>query len=146
MFKKFALAAFSALMFASNLPAADDLASIIANIDGAKDKAADVAVEDTLGQSDVDALLGDKKSDEKDAVAACYRRFGGGYGHSYGSYGGYGCYNNYSSYSTSYCYPSYSSYSCWTPSYCYTPTYSCVTPVSYTTCYSPCYTSYWGCW
>ena len=156
MFKKFVLAAVPALMIANSLMANDDLLSMVANLDGAKDKQAEVATDDSLGQKDVDALLGEEKSNAEDAVAACFRNSGhghhyGSYGNyssygSYNSYGNYGCYGNYNSYcypsySTSYCYPSYStSYSCWSPSYCYTPTYQYTAPVSYS-CYSPSYTS-----
>jgi len=141
MFKKFVLAAVPAMMIANSLMANDDLLSMVANLDGAKDKQAEVATDDTLGQKDVDALLGEEKSNGDDAVAACFRN--SGHGHRYGSYGSYGSYGNYGCYGNynSYCYPSYStSYSCWSPSYCYTPTYQYTVPVSYS-CYSPCYSS-----
>jgi len=147
MLKKFVFVAISMVMSAQSAMANDDLASMVANLDGAKDKSAQVEDADLLGQDDVDALMGEKKQDGQDAIAACFRR--GGYGGGFGSYGGHGnhnCFNNYS-----YCAPSFS-YNCYSPSFCYTPNYSCYapvnycTPVSYISCYSPCYTSYWGCW
>jgi len=159
MLKKFVFVAVSMVLTAQSVMANDDLAAMVANLDGAKDKSSQVENADLLGQDDVDALMGEKKQDGQDAVAACFRRSGYGGGHgsysNYNSYSNYGCYNNYS-----YCAPSYS-YNCYSPSYCYTPTtyscytpstYSCYTPVSYcapvsyNSCYSPCYTSYWGCW
>ncbi len=143
MFKKFMFAVAPMVLVASSVLAGDDMLSTIANLDGANDTAA-VEDADALGQADVDALLGD--DDDKngeEAVAACFRR---GHGHSYGSYGGYSNYNSYgySSYS-SYCSPSYSYNYCYPVQQCYTPVYSYCAPVSYS-CYSPCYTSYWGCW
>ncbi len=146
MFKKFMFAVAPMVLVASSVLAGDDMLSTIANLDGANDPAA-VEDADTLGQADVDALLGD--DDDKngeEAVAACFRR---GYGHSYGSSGGYNSYNSYNNcgYSSfsSYCSPSYSYNYCYPVRQCYTPVYSYCAPVSYS-CYSPCYTSYWGCW
>ncbi len=148
MFKKFALVAVSVFMAANSVLAGDDIASMLANLDRAKDKSVEVADVDLLGQKDVDALLGEDKKDGDEAVAACFRRHGGYGGH--GSYGSYGCYRGYSNYA--YCSP-YTSYSynyCAPTTYCYTPSYTYCAPVSYTscytTCYSPCYTNYWGCW
>lgn len=160
MFKKFTLAVLPALLFTVNLFAADDLSSVVANFEaaqsGASEIKANVAKEDALGKADVDALLGEKRVDEKDAIAACFRgsRGHGSYGHSHGSYG---CYT--SSYSSCY-YPNYCSYdtwypstSCYTPSYCntytpsyctnYTPTYcTTYTPTTYTTYKPTTYTTY----
>ena len=154
MFKKFVFVAVSMFMAANSVMANDDIASMLANIDGAKDNSAQVKEADLLGQKDVDALLGEDDKDSEEAVAACYRRVshGGGYG-SYNNYN-YGSYNNcsYNNYGYNYnsCY-SYStpytscSYNYCAPTYCYTPTtYTCYTPTY--SCYSPCYTSYWGCW
>jgi hypothetical protein len=142
MFKKFVFVAVSMLMAANSVMANDDIASMLANLDGAKDKSAQVADADQLGQKDVDALLGEDKEDSEEAVAACFRRYGNsGHHGSYGNYGNYGCYGGYHNnwYTTSY------SYSYCAPTYCYTPVTYCYTPVTYS-CYTPCYTSYWGCW
>jgi len=145
MFKKFLIAAVPMILVASSAFAGDDLLSTIANFEGADD-AAQVEDVDTLGQADVDALLGeDDDENGEEAVAACFRR---GFGHNYGSYGGYSNFNNNCGY-RSYCAPSfsYSSFNyCYPVQQCYTPvSYSFCAPVSYS-CYSPCYNSYWGCW
>lgn len=153
MFKKFVFVAVAMFMAANSVMANDDIAAMLANINGAKDHSAQVKEADLLGQKDVDALLGEDDKDSEEAVAACYRRVshGGNYG-SYSNYnnfnyGNYNC-NSYSSYNScnSYCTPYTScSYSYCAPTYCYTPTtYTCYTPTY--SCYSPCYTSYWGCW
>lgn len=87
--------------------------------------------EDDFGQNDVDALLGEDDKDE-DAIAACFRRVGYGYGRSYGGYRNYG-------YSYNYYRPTYSyNYSCYRP-----VTYSYHHPVTY---HVPVYTSYWSCY
>jgi hypothetical protein len=141
MFKKFVFVAVAMVMAANSLMAGDDIASMLAKLDGAKDKSAQVEDADLLGQKDVDSLLGEDKEDGEEAVAACFRRNSGYIGH--GSYGSYGCYGGYhnnwysTSYSYNYCAPTYS--------YTYTPVTYCYTPVTYS-CYTPCYTSYWGCW
>jgi len=145
MFKKFLIAAVPMILVATSAFAGDDLLSTIANFEGADD-AAQVEDADTLGQADVDALLGeDDDENGEEAVAACFRR---GFGHNYGSYGGYSNFNNNCGY-RSYCAPSfsYSSFNyCYPVQQCYTPvSYSFCAPVSYS-CYSPCYNSYWGCW
>ncbi len=167
MFKKFAMAVVPALLFAVNAFASDDLSSVVANFESAKSGAnelkVDVAKEDALGKADVDALLGEKAVDEKDAIAACFRggRGRGSYGHSH--HGSYGCYS--SSYSSCY-YPNYCCYDTWYPTttcsyyptYCtsytptyytsYTPTYcTTYTPTTYCTGYTPTYcTSYTPSW
>ena len=150
MFKKFMFAVAPMVLVASSAFAGDDMLSTIANLDGANE-AAVVEDADTLGQADVDALLGDDDDESgEEAVAACFRR-GHGHGHGYGSYGGYGGYNSHSNFNSygghsSYCLPSYSYNYCYPVQQCYTPvSYSFCAPVSYS-CYSPCYTSYWGCW
>ncbi len=139
MFKRFLFAVVPMLMVANSVMGDDDLLSAIASLDGDQSPvAAEVANADTdlLGQADVDALLGDDEADGEEAVAACFRRFGGCFG-GYGSYGGFR--SSYCNYGYSYnCYPTYN--------YCYTPVrYTYCPPVTYT-CYTPCYTSYWGCW
>ena len=141
MFKKFVFVAVSMFMAANSVMANDDVASMLAKLDGAKDNSAQVKEADLLGQKDVDALLGEDDKDSEEAVAACYRRVSHGGG--YGSYSNYGNYNFNSCYSYCTPYTSYS-YNYCAPTYCYTPTYTCYTPTY--TCYSPCYTSYWGCW
>ncbi len=129
------------MLFCVTVKADDDLKSMMAKLDNAPAAAAAVE-QDKLGQADVDALLGEETTDGEEAVAACFRRFGGGYG-SYG-YSSYSCYRPSYSYcyapSYNYCYTPYVSYS---TSYttCYTPSYS----YCYSPCYTPCYTSYWGC-
>ena len=81
---------------------------------------------DGLGQADVDSLLGEDQESNQDAVAACYRRFGGGFGHGGFGYGhrGFG-YGHYTPVAHNY----YSAY--------------CYRPVVY---HRPIYTGYWGCW
>ncbi|MGB7327539.1 MAG: hypothetical protein WBD31_21865 [Rubripirellula sp.] len=141
MFKTALFAIASMMLLACSVQANDDLLSAIAKMDTTSSNVSDVEpTSQKLGQADVDALLGDDEENGSDAIAACFRRFGG-YGRSYGSYGGYGYRSSYrSSYRSCYtnwhnpCYRSYST--CYTPIY-YTPSYSC---------YTPCYTSYWGCY
>ena len=110
--------------------AMDTDAVVAVTVDSAPD--ATLEDEDDFGQADVDALLGDDDKD-KDAVAACFRRIGYGYGRSYG----------YSSYGYGYNY----GYSYYRPTYnyhCYRPvTYSYYYPVTY---HVPVYTSYWACY
>ncbi|TWT53838.1 hypothetical protein Pla22_14720 [Rubripirellula amarantea] len=139
MFKNALFAIAPMMLLACSVQADDDLLSAIAKMDAGNDKIAQVeSTNDQLGQADVDALLGDDEENSSDAIAACFRRFGG-YGRSYGSYGhrSFG-YRSYSSWHRP-CYTSYSTYS-----HCYTPTFTYYTP-SYS-CYTPCYTSYWGCY
>ena len=137
MFKKVLFAIAPMMLLACSVQADDDLLTAIAKMDSNNVAQVDAST-DKLGQADVDALLGDDEENSKDAIAACFRRFGG-HGRSYGSYGhfnyGFRSYSNW--YSP--CYTSYPTYN-----HCYTPTYTCYTP-SYS-CYTPCYTSYWGCY
>lgn len=137
MLKKILFAVVPMVLFAGTVSADDDLLAKLANMDDAKIAAsvdADADVEDGLGQADVDALLGDDDKDE-DAIAACFRRIGYGYGYSSYGYSNYG----YGSYG-------YSSYRCYTPTYTYyhRPVYRYCSPV--VTYYTPVYTSYWGCY
>ena len=139
MLKRILFAVVPMVLFAGAASADDDLLSKLANMDDAKITATaavdnDATVDDDdLGQADVDKLMGDDDKDE-DAVAACFRRVGYGYGHSYGGYSSYGY--------------GYSSYNY----HCYTPTYRIYRPVTYTyhvpvvRYYTPIYTSYWGCY
>ncbi len=148
MFKTALLAIAPLMLFACSVHADDDLLTAIAKLDTDNHAVAQVdSATDSLGQADVDGLLGDDQENDGDAIAACYRRFsghGGGYGHSYGSYGGFSNFGH-RSYCYSPCYNHYSTYSpCYSPSYTYcAPSYTYYTP-SYS-CYTPCYTSYWGC-
>ena len=112
--------------------------SLLTQLAGMSDDAIDVSADadgTDLGKADVDALLGDDKESGDDAVAACFRRIGYGYGNSY-SYG-----HSYSHYNYSYgygyhCSPVYHHYTYHRPVHVYRPVY---------TCYTPIYTSYWGC-
>ena len=115
------------LLVAGSVMADDSLLSKVASmdLDGANVAVADVEG-DNLGQADVDALLGDDQESGEDAVAACFRRIGWGYGYRthYRSY--YSCYR-----------PFYRTY--------HYPALHCYTPVTYSY-YTPIYRSYWGCW
>ncbi|TWU51626.1 hypothetical protein [Rubripirellula reticaptiva] len=137
MFKTALFAIAPMMLLACSVQANDDLLSAIAKMDTTSNNVTDAeSTPDKLGQADVDALLGDDENNDSDAIAACFRRFGG-YGRGYGSYGGYQHRSSYRSCYTNWHNPCYHSYSsCYTPIY-YTPSYSC---------YTPCYTSYWGCY
>ena len=116
------------LLVAGSVMADDSLLSRVAtmDLDGANAAVADVEA-DNLGQADVDALLGDDQESGEDAIAACFRRIGWGYGYR-------SCYR-----------PFYRS--CYRPIYrtYHYPALHCYTPVTYS-CYTPIYRSYWGCW
>ncbi|NND96075.1 MAG: hypothetical protein HKN47_01960 [Pirellulaceae bacterium] len=131
MLKRILFAVAPMMLIASSVMANDDLLSKIAKMDTTdiKDSIAAVDEIDELGQADVDALLGDiDEESSEDAVAACFRRIGYGYGHR--SYRSYHCGFHYN-----WCSPV--RYTCY-PTYHYRP-------VHYR-CYTPVYTSYWGCW
>ena len=87
MFKKVLFATAPMMLLAGSVQANDDLLTAIAKMD-ANNVAQVKTNNDKLGQADVDALLGDDEENSKDAIAACFRRFGG-YSRSYGSYGGF---------------------------------------------------------
>lgn len=138
MLKRILFAVAPIVMVFGTVSADDDLLQSLAALDADTVVAADVATDveataaDEFGQADVDALLGDDDQDE-DAIAACFRRVGYGYGYSrgYRSYG-YG-------------------YSYYRPSYSYSYGYRCYRPVTYTyhypvTYHVPVYTSYWACY
>lgn len=138
MLKRILFAVAPIVMVFGTVSADDDLLKSFAAMDtdvvAAFDAAADTALEDEddFGQTDVDALLGDDDKDE-DAVAACFRRIGYGYGRSYGhrSYG-YGYSYGYSYYRPTYNY------------HCYRPIrYTYYQPVTY---HVPVYTNYWACY
>lgn len=135
---------FGSVSISGTANASDDLLKQLASMDTSEitttedsnDLGMDLALEDEddFGQNDVDALLGDDDNDE-DAVAACFRRIGYGYGRSFG--------RSYSRGYSSYGYSSYRYY----PSY----NYRCYRPVTYTyhhpvTYHVPVYTSYWSCY
>ena len=127
MLKRFLFAVAPMMLVAGSVMADDSLLSKVASMDLDENKIAAVDVDD-LGQADVDALLGDDEADGEEAIAACFRRNGWGYGYR----------SHYRS-----CYrPTYRSYN-----FChsYFPRTYCYTPVSYS-CYTPVYRSYWGCW
>jgi hypothetical protein len=133
MLKKFIFAVAPMMLVASSVMADDSLLSRVASMDLDGAMSAPTAVEDAdeLGQADVDALLGDEDDSGEEAIAACFRRIGYGYGHrGYRSYGHYG-------------YRSF--YNCYRPyRHCYTPVYSYCRQVYHS--YAPVYNSYWGCW
>ncbi|OYP36669.1 hypothetical protein [Rhodopirellula sp. MGV] len=137
MLKRILFTVVPMVMFMGTVSADDDLLKSLAALEGntisavAADSSASLEDEDILGQADVDALMGDDENDE-DAIAACFRRVGYGYGHGYGGYNR-GCYN----YGYSYYRPHYN--------------YGCYRPVTYNYCYPvtyhvPVYTSYWACY
>lgn len=127
MLKKFLFAVAPMMLFASSVMADDSLLAKVAKMDLDTAQQATVEFEaddDNLGQADVDALLGEDDASGEDAIAACFRRIGWGYGFrrhcGYRSFYSYRCYRPY--------------YSC----------YSYYRPVVHT--YTPIYTGYWGCW
>tara|TARA_R110002073_G_scaffold65408_7_gene163346 strand:- start:1146 stop:1535 length:390 start_codon:yes stop_codon:yes gene_type:complete len=129
MLNRFFFAVAPMILVASSVMAEDSMLSTIANLDQ-NDSIAQVDDSDDLGLADVESLLNDgEKQSGEEAIAACFRRIG--YGHRH---------HHYRSFSNWYR-PVYHSHSCYTPvyttHYSYTPTY---------TYYTPCYTSYWGCW
>jgi hypothetical protein len=141
MLKRILFAVAPIVMIFGTVSADDDLLKSLATMDTDSIVAVDSAdpaaeVQDDFGQNDVDALLGDDDKDE-DAVAACFRRIGYGYGYRGGyrgySYGSYGYGYNYNCYRPSY------SYGCYRPTYCH----SYYQPVTY---HVPVYTSYWACY
>lgn len=132
------------VLVASSVTADDNLLAKIALLNGGDMQSTEASLDgpDEMGQNDVDALLGDDEdASSEDAIAACFRRVGYGYNrHSYRqSYRSYG--HNYSCYRPTYRHYNY----CAPVQRCYTPVQNCYTPVHYQT-YTPCYTSYWGCW
>lgn len=126
------------VLLAGSLKADDAISS--ADLKGISD--ADNAVVEASVNLDVDAIA-NKTDKSEQAVEACFRGYGGGYG-CYGGYN-YGCYNygyNYGCYN--YCYSP-----CYSYNYCYRPcyqTYVTYQPVCYQT-YSYCQPLYtWGCY
>lgn len=132
MFKRILFAVAPVALFFGSVSADDDLLQSLASLNGdsmvaaAADHNETATADDDFGQADVDALLGDDDRDE-DAVAACFRRIGYGYGYR----------SHYSGYGYSYYRPSYSCY------YYRPVTYTYYRPVTY---HVPIYTSYWACY
>ncbi|UUO09172.1 hypothetical protein M4951_12845 [Blastopirellula sp. J2-11] len=128
MLKKIMFAIVPVCLFTVALRADDSLSFDLSDI-----KDADVSIVEEGFDLDVDLLAADAGSESDDqAMEASFRRFGY---HSRG-YRGYG-HRNYGYRSYGYGY----GYSCYRPYYsCYRPVYRA--PV----CYTPCYTSYWGCY
>lgn len=136
MLKRMFFAVAPLMLVASSVMADDSLLLKVASmdLDGASDASAAVADADELGQADVDALLGDDEGSGEEAIAACFRRIGYGYGYRSYGYRSYGYRSFYRPYN---CYRTYS--------HCYRPvTYSYCAPVYHS--YTPIYRSYWGCW
>jgi hypothetical protein len=135
MLKRFFFAVAPLMLIAGTVVADDNLLSAVAKLDADKPTATETAEMDDLGQADVDALLGEGEEQQEEAIAACFRRIGYGYGRGYGRGYGYG-YRSYGHCSYRFYRPT-----CY-PSYHYRPVYnSC-----YTSYYTPIYSNYWGCW
>ncbi len=129
MIKKMIFAVVPMMLLATVAMAED---SLLKGLDLGDIQDAEISIDAASLDVDFDKLADNVDGDE--AIEACFRSFGygyggygyGGYGYGYGGYG-YGCYRP----CYNYCYNSY---------YCYRPV------VYYNTCYTPCYTSYWGCY
>ncbi len=83
MLKRILFAVAPLMLVACSVMADDSLLSKVASMDlnDTKIASAEVADVDDLGQTDVDALLGDDEESGEEAIAACFRRFGWGYGY-----------------------------------------------------------------
>jgi hypothetical protein len=135
--KTFVLSMVAVIALATSALAGDDLFSDVAGLKADSISDAQISIGNANDLAlDVDGLANQATGEKSDkAIEACFRSFGYGCrGYNYGY--NYGCYN----YGYNYCRPSYS--------YCYQPSYYCYRPVcySYSTCYTPCYRSYWGCY
>jgi len=140
MFKKLLFAVAPLMLVAGTVVAHDSSLSTVAKLAAGTSDSAQTDVIDELGQTDVDALLGEGEEEPDEAIAAGFRRFGRSYGHGYGrgyghSYGrGYG--HGYSrGWGHSYGHG-------WGHGYGHSYYYQ---PVHYSY-YTPVYSSYWGCW
>ncbi len=133
MLKRIFFAVAPLMLIAGTVVADDNLLSAVAKLDA--DKAPTAETMDDLGQADVDALLGEDEDEQEEAIAACFRRIGYGYGNRGYGFRRYG-FRSYNCFSpVRHCYTSY-------PSYYYRPVYnSC-----YSSYYTPIYSNYWGCW
>lgn len=141
MFKKLLFAVAPLMLVAGTVVAHDNSLSTVAKLAADTSDSAQTDVIDELGQTDVDALLGEGEEEPEEAIAAGFRRFGHrygrsyghGYGHSYGYRHGYGYGNGYGhGYGNGYGGHGFGH------SYYYQPVH-----YSY---YTPVYSSYWGCW
>ena len=134
MLKRFFFAVAPLMLIAGTVVADDDLLSAVAKLDADKPAATETKEMDDLGQADVDALLGEGEEEGDEAIAACFRRIGYGYG--FRSYG-------YRSYGYGHCGYRFYRPLCYSyPTYHYRPIYR----TCYTSYYTPVYSSYWGCW
>lgn len=128
MLKRILFAVIPMVLAVGTVSADDNLLSKLAsmNDNGAVESTMDFD-ESEFGKADVDALLGDDEESGDEAIAACFRRIGYGYSYRPAYYGYNYCYGY------NYYRPYYHTYSYRV----YRPVYSCYTPI---------YTSYWGCW
>jgi len=136
MFKKMMLALAPVVMIAGSALAGDDVLDQFANLDATAINDAVVNTGDEGLSFDLDnASSSADELDQVDAIESAFRRYGGHHGGSYG-------YQH-----RNYCYPSYNyGYQHHYTYYnVYRPVYHC-SPVVYSTCYTPCYTAYWGCY
>ncbi|MEM9588595.1 MAG: hypothetical protein AAGA03_15040 [Planctomycetota bacterium] len=137
MLKRILFAAAPLMLIAGSVTADDNLLASIAMLDA---NTADATMEseagdDLMGAADVDALLSDgEETSDEEAIAACFRRIGFGYG--YGGYRGYRGYRGFNSWHS----PIYRGYN-----HCHYPVVRHYRPISYS-CFTPVYSSYWGCW
>ena len=130
MLKRILFSVVPMLLLVGTVTAEDNLLAKLANTSGDPVAQAPLELDESeFGAADVDSLLGAEENSDDDAIAACFRRIGYGYGYGYSTVR-----YNYG-YSYNYCQPYYTSYTYY-PVRVYRPVY---------TCYTPIYTSYWGC-
>src|SRR5689334_4932532 len=93
MFKKVLLCAVVPLaLMATRAFGEDDLLKDVASLKASSISDASISIEDASGALDVDALASNAGTEKsKDAIEACFRNFGYGYGCGYG----YNCWNCY---------------------------------------------------
>ncbi len=115
MLKNVMLAIVPLLLMVTTASADDDLLSSVGNLDVAAISDASIDIDEGLGDFDVESLAQQAGGDETDAIEACFRRFGygfGGYGYGFGGHGfgyGFGHWNYYRPY-FAYCYPVFNYY------------------------------------
>lgn len=135
MFKKWVLAFAPLVMMAGSAFAADDVLDQFSGIDAntISDATVDLG-ENLLDDNDTQSAGNNTAGDDQvDAIESAYRSYHSSCGsYAYRSYGHYN-YHGYRYQPYNYCYS------------VYRPVYYC-NPVVYSTCYTPCYTSYWGCY
>ena len=130
MIKHVLFAVIPMLMFAGSVKA-DDFMTELSGLDASSIVDADISIEASAFDIDVDSLSAEAGEEGEVAIEACFRRFGYrscGYGY------GYNCHRY------NYCYrPCYRP--CYTQYYSYRPCYN------YSYCYRPVHhVSYWGCY